>query len=55
MSTPGPPGQELVPRRGTTFDLQGLNGFSIEFKRDAAGIVTEAAFHQLDTTLVLKK
>jgi CubicO group peptidase (beta-lactamase class C family) len=54
-SVPGQPDYELIPRRGTTFDLKGLTGFSIEFKMDASGKVTEAALVQPDTTIVLKK
>jgi hypothetical protein len=55
MGTRGLSDRELIPRRGTTHDLQGRNGFSSKFKRDAAGVATEAAFHQHDTTLILKK
>ena len=55
LSVPGQPDRELVPTRGTSFDLAGLSGFSIDFKRDPAGKVVEAALHQLDTTIVLKR
>lgn len=55
MSQPGAPERELIPRRGTTFDLKGLQGFSIEFKRDAAGKITEAAFYTPDTTVIVKR
>jgi CubicO group peptidase (beta-lactamase class C family) len=54
-SVPGQPVLELVPTRGTTFNLKTLNGVSIEFKRDAAGNVTEAVLNELGTVLVLKK
>ena len=54
-SAPGQPDLELVPRRGTTFDLKGINGVSIEFKRDTSGKVTEAVLDELGTVLVLKR
>ena len=54
-NTPGQPDIELLPRRGTTFDMKGLAGFSIEFKKDASGKVTEAVFTQPDNVTVLKK
>jgi CubicO group peptidase (beta-lactamase class C family) len=54
-STPGQEDIELLPKRGTTFELKGLAGFSIEFKKDAGGKVTEAVFSQPDTVTVLKK
>jgi CubicO group peptidase (beta-lactamase class C family) len=55
MSQPGAPDRELLPRRGTTFDLKGLEGFSIEFKRDASGKVSEAVFYTPDTVLIIKR
>jgi len=54
-SLPGQPSRELVPTRGTTFAVQGLSGFSIEFKKDASGKVTEAVFYQPGETLVMKR
>jgi len=55
MSQPGAPERELAPRLGTTFDLKGLEGFSIEFKRDVSGKVTEAVFYTPDTILIIKR
>ena len=52
---PGEPKRVLIPRRGMTFDLQGLSGFSMEFRQDAAGRVTEAVMYQPDTTFVMKR
>src|SRR5882724_2243658 len=52
---PGTPERELIPRRGTTFDIKGLEGFSMEFKRDASGKVTEAVYYRPDTVLILKR
>jgi CubicO group peptidase (beta-lactamase class C family) len=54
-SVPGQPDAELVAVRGTTFTVKGINGISIEFKRDLSGKVTEAALNELGTVLVLKK
>ena len=54
-TVPGSPDVELLPRRGTTFDLKDLSGVSLEFKRDSGGKVVEAALSDNGTTLVLKK
>jgi CubicO group peptidase (beta-lactamase class C family) len=54
-SLPGQPDTELIPTRGTTFEISGHPGFTIEFKRDANGQVVEAAYDRVDTVLVLKK
>ncbi len=47
--------RELIPVRGTTFDVKGLSGHRIEFKTDAAGAVVEAAMSSPEGTLVAKK
>ena len=52
---PGSADRELLPKRGTTFELQGLAGFSVEFVKDAAGKVSEAVLHTPDATSVLKR
>ncbi len=54
-STPGSPDLELLPRRGTTFDVKGQSGLTIEFIRDANGKVIEAAFNDNGTGFVMKK
>lgn len=54
-SVPGQPDYELVPRRGTMFQLADFSGVTIEFKRDPSGKVTEAALDQLGRVVVLKK
>lgn len=51
----GQPDYKLNPKRGTTFQLADFSAITIEFKRDAAGKVTEAVLNQLGTVLVLKK
>jgi hypothetical protein len=45
-SLPMQPEVELVPYKGTIFHVKGLSGYSIEFKLDAAGRVTEAIVEQ---------
>lgn len=55
LIVPGQPKYELIPRRGTTFDIKGLSAYSIEFKKDASGKVTEAVFYQPDGTYVAKR
>jgi CubicO group peptidase (beta-lactamase class C family) len=55
INSSGQPDRKLNPKRGTTFELDGLQGISIEFKRDANGKVSEAALNQLGRVLVLKK
>ena len=54
-STPGQPPRELIPRHGTLFDVQGLNGASLEFKMDASGKVSEAVLYQGGSALIIKK
>jgi hypothetical protein len=46
VSLPMQPELELVPYKGNTFHVKGLSGFSIEFKSDATGNVTEAVVEQ---------
>jgi hypothetical protein len=52
---PGQPEYELVPYRGTEFNLKGLSGFSIEFKMDDAGVVTEAEITQPEGVFTAQK
>jgi YD repeat-containing protein len=54
-SLPGAPDLELLPRRGTAFDVKDQSGVTIEFKRDASGKITEAALNDNGTAIVLKK
>jgi len=44
LTLPGQPAYELVPSRGLTFSLKSLNGFTVEFKKDTTGKVTEMVF-----------
>jgi CubicO group peptidase (beta-lactamase class C family) len=54
-TVPGQPDYELIPQRGTRFQLDNLSGITIEFKRDPSGKVTEAALDQMGTVVVLKR
>jgi CubicO group peptidase (beta-lactamase class C family) len=55
LSSPGAPDVELLPKRGTIFDVKDQSGVTIEFKRDAIGKITEAALNDNGTAVVLKK
>ena len=55
LNVPGQQDFELVPYRGTEFNLKGLPGYSVEFKLDAAGAVTEMISHQPNGTFTAKK
>jgi len=55
LSFPGAPDVELLPKRGTSFDLKDQSGVAIEFKHDATGKITEAAVNDNGTVFVLKK
>jgi CubicO group peptidase (beta-lactamase class C family) len=55
LTFPGSPDIELLPKRGTAFDLKDQSGVSIEFKRDVSGKITEAAVNDNGTVMVLKK
>jgi CubicO group peptidase (beta-lactamase class C family) len=55
LSLPGQPAYELVPYQGTEFNLKGMPGFSIAFKQDAAGAVTEAVLTQPGAVFTAKK
>ncbi len=55
LTVPGQPTYVLTPYRGTEFQIQGLSGFSVEFKQDESGSVVEAILTQLNTTFTAKK
>lgn len=55
ITVPGQPELPLNPKRGTLFQLADYPNVTLEFKRDAAGKVTEAALNQGGRVLVLKK
>ncbi len=55
LTVPGQPTYELEPVRGTAFNLKGLKGFSVEFKKDVQGKVIEVVFYQPQGTAVAKR
>ena len=55
LTVPGQPEYELVPYKGTEFNLKNLSGFSIRFKMDASGQVTEAILTQPNGVFTVKK
>jgi hypothetical protein len=55
LTFPGSPDIELLPKRGTAYDLKDQSGVSIEFKPDLSGKITEAAVNDNGTVMVLKK
>ena len=55
VTVPQQPVYELEPYKGTAFRFKGLSGYSIEFKRNADGTVTEAEFEQPFGVVTAKK
>ena len=55
LSVPGQPEYELVPYKGTEFNLRNLSGFSIEFILDKSGAVIEAKVNQPNGVFTAKK
>jgi len=55
LTVPGQPRYELVPTKGLSFDLKGIPGYSVEFKKDEAGKIAEVVFFQPNGTFVAKR
>jgi CubicO group peptidase (beta-lactamase class C family) len=55
LTVPGQPVYELLPRQGTSFDLKGIPGFSVEFRKDAAGAWNDLVLHQPNGIFVAKR
>jgi CubicO group peptidase (beta-lactamase class C family) len=55
LTIPDQPSYELLPMRGLVFNLKGLNGFSVEFKKDPSGKISEMLVAQPDGATVAKK
>ena len=55
VSALGMPEYELAPIRGTEFAFKGLSGFTIDFKRDDSGAVTEAIVSMPPGVFIAKK
>jgi hypothetical protein len=54
-SIPGQPDYELEPYKGAVFQFKGLTGFSLEFKKNATGAVTEVVVTQPYGVVTAKK
>jgi len=55
LSVPGQPEYELIPYKGTEFNLKNLVGFSIEFVMDKSGVATEAKVTQPNGVFTARK
>ncbi len=55
LTVPGQPDYELVPYQGTTFQIKGHTGFSVEFKRDEQENVAQAVLTQPQGTMTAKR
>lgn len=55
LFVPGQPKYELVPYKGTEFNLKNLTGYSVEFVVNEAGKVTEAKVTQPNGVFTAKK
>jgi CubicO group peptidase (beta-lactamase class C family) len=55
LTIPGQPTYDLVLTRGLIFNLRGLNGFSVEFRKDAAGKINEMLIVQPAGASMAKK
>jgi hypothetical protein len=55
LSIPNQTDYELVPYQGAEFTFKGLPGFSIEFKQDESGVVTEALVTQPNAVFTARK
>lgn len=55
LTVPGQPDYELLPYQGTAFQIKGHAGFSIEFKRNEQGTVTDAVLTQPQGTVTAKR
>ncbi len=55
VSIPGQPDYELTPYKGTQFEIKDLSGFSVEFKGDKAGAVTEVVVNQMGAVFTAQK
>jgi CubicO group peptidase (beta-lactamase class C family) len=55
ITAPGQPETELIPYKGTEFNLKNVPGASIEFILDASGVVQEAKIKQSGAIFTAKK
>lgn len=55
LTIPGQSPYDLVPVRAGRFDLKGLSGYSVEFKKDGSGRVGELVVFQPDASYVARR
>lgn len=55
LTVPGQPTYTLVPIREFAFELKGLKGYSVEFKKNDSDEITEVVFFQPNGTFVAKR
>lgn len=55
LTLPGQPPYDLTGVSGTRFNIKGLTGYSVEFKKDGAGQVDELVFYQPNGTFSAKR
>jgi len=55
LTIPDQPSYDLIPAHDLIFDLKGLNGFSVEFKKDVSGKITEMLVVQPGSATVAEK
>src|SRR6185369_8044506 len=55
VTLPGQTPYDLIPLRGSRFQLKGMNGYTLEFHSDEAGKATELVFYQPNGNFVAKK
>jgi CubicO group peptidase (beta-lactamase class C family) len=55
LMAPGQPPLELVPYKGTQFNIKGVTGVSVEFKLDSSGSATGLVLSQPNGTFTAKK
>ena len=51
----GQPVRELAPAGGLRFNIREQTGFSVEFRKDASGAVTEAVLYQPNGTFIARR
>jgi len=52
LNSPGQPAYRLRPYQGRLFDIIGLEGSRVEFRRTAEGVVDALIFHHPNATFL---
>lgn len=55
LTVAGQPTYQLVPVRDTLFNIKGLNGYSVEFKKGESESIVELVLHQPNGSFVAKR